>query len=112
MISFTIGLGLVLIGLYFNNLFATFFGAIILILALSDTRSKPMEEISKSQKIEKKHIVVMSEPPEQKIMPYEMVSLPLGSSQQVPNFLPLPNYGFSDPLEKVLLGIPVRFWKK
>jgi hypothetical protein len=28
------------------------------------------------------------------------------------DFLPLPKYGYSDPLERIFLGFPIRFWEK
>ena len=66
----------------------------------------------KVSRIKTKHKIIMSEPPESTIMPWEMGRFPIDISKEKPDFLPLPDYGYSDPLEKIFLGLPFRFLKK
>ena len=114
MLSITLGLGLVLLGIYFNSLFATVVGFLCMLLGLYSTRARPVIETEKAPQQERKtkHTIVMSEPPESTIMPWEMGRFPIDISKEKPDFLPLPDYGYSDPLEKIFLGLPFRFLKK
>jgi hypothetical protein len=107
-----IGLILVLLGIYFNSAIAMGIGFLCVAIMLYSTKSVPVREPITTER-KTKHTVVMSEPPEEPFIPQMMGQLPIGRElidQQ--GFLPLPNYGYSDPLEKILLGFPVKFWKK
>ena len=115
MLSITLGLGLVLLGIYFNSLFTTAIGFFCMLLGLYSSRARPVKEPQGAQHKENRktrHIVIASEPPEITINPWETGRLPIDISKETPDFLPLPDYGYSDPLEKIFLGLPIRFLKK
>jgi hypothetical protein len=162
-LSITLGLGLVLLGIYFNSLFTAAMGFFCMLLGLYSSRARPVKAAEKAPKGERRvtHRVIISEPPESTIMPWEVPEFPasaafpkdaesllnsdikalkkLKGKTQDPkeakeidgeikelegqkkkivqglsgiNFLPLPDYGSTDPLEKIFLGLPIRFLKK
>ena len=111
MISLAVGLGLILLGLYFNSLFASAIGVICLVIGIFSTKSRPVK-IEKPLK-KTKHTVVAGEPPASaSIEHFELKGLPLNISKDSPDFLPLPDFGYEDPLDKIFLSFPVKFWKK
>ncbi len=134
-----------------------------MLLGLSGSRAKPVKAAEKAHQEERRitHRVIISEPPESTIMPWEVPEFPVSAalpkdyenslnkeikalkklkketddaekSKEIDddidkleeekkkvayglsgiNFLPLPDYGYSDPLEKIFLGLPIRFLKK
>ena len=161
--SITLGLGLVLMGVYFSSLFTAAVGFFCMLLGLYSSMARPVKAAEKAPQGERRvaHRVIISEPPESAIMPWEVPEFPasaafpkeaenmlnsdikalkkLKGKTQDPkeageiddeikglekdkkrivqgldgiNFLPLPNYGSTDPLEKIFLGLPFRFLKK
>lgn len=163
MLSITLGLGLVLLGVYFNSLFTTAVGFFCMLLGLYASRARPVKAAEKAPQGQRRvtHRVIISEPPESAIMPWEVPEFPASAAfpknvenllkndikalkklreetddpnrakeidddikalekekkriVQGPsgiNFLPLPDYGSTDPLEKIFLGLPIRFLKK
>lgn len=112
MLSLTLGLGLILVGAYFNNLFTVVVGFFCMVLGLYSSKAKPIEAKESAQARKVTHRIIVSEPPESTIMPSEMRGLPIDISDEIPDFLPLPDYGYSDPLEKIFVGFPIRFLKK
>jgi hypothetical protein len=160
-LTVTIGLGLVLLGIYFNSPFATVMGFFCMLLGLYSTRARPVKGAEGAPHGQVRHRVIVSEPPDSHIMPWETPEFPasaafpkeaedmlnkdirylkkLKGKTQDPkeareiddeikglekdkkriaqgldgiNFLPLPDYGSTDPLEKIFLGLPMRFLKK
>jgi len=112
MISITLGLGLILLSIYFNSLATGLFGVFCLAIGLYARKSEPVKEQVKEPVRKTRHTVIMSEPLEMKIEPWEMTGLPINMSTERPDFLPLPDYGFTDPLEKFFFGLPFKFLKK
>ena len=163
MLSITLGLGLVLLGIYFNSLFTAAIGFFCMLLGLYSSRARPVKAAEKAPQGERRvtHRVIISEPPGSAIMPWEVPEFPAsaafpkdaenllksdikalkklrektedpekvreidddikeleGQKKRIVqglsgiNFLPLPDYGSTDPLEKIFLGLPIRFLKK
>ena len=161
MISATIGLGLILVGLFFGNLAMDLVGLLCLIAGLYPAKSKPVREAPKTKEKKTRHMVISSEPPRADIMPWEIPNFPVSAvapkdtenklddaikqlksegkkaktekdkkeisdmineaereKEEVKkgygglNFLPLPDYGYSDPIEKIFFGLPIKFLKK
>jgi len=147
-------------GIYFSNMFASVIGFFCVLLGLYSTKARPVAEAQKEGR-KTKHTIILSEPPEQSIMPWEVPEFPASAAfpkdaenflnddiraltnklkkatdekeikelekdiktlkkekkkivegQSGINFLPLPDYGSTDPLEKIFLGLPIRFLKK
>jgi len=148
-----LGMFFLLVGIYFGNILVIGFGAVFLVLGLYLNKSRPEKPQPITGK-KTKHTVVMGEPPEQVIYPWEIGEIPLSQinvntkmkhideklddlraqeeteyiKKEIKelekqktglangldrfNFLPLPKYGYSDPLERIFLGFPFRFWEK
>ena len=106
-----LGMFFLLVGAYFSNILVIGFGAVFLVLGLYLNKSTPDKPQPATEK-KTKHTVVMGEPPEQAIYPWETGELPISGNLDKRGFLPLPEYGFSSPLEKVFFGFPFKFWEK
>ena len=115
MISIVMGLGLVLVGIFFSSWPAIIFGLLCFILGAYTRKSEPVkaakeEPIKEERKT--RHIVLSPEPPETALMPWEMGEFPIDTSFNKRGFLPLPEYGYGGPLEQIFFGFPVKFWRK
>ena len=112
--GFLIGLVLVLFGIYFSSVAAIGMGLLCLVVMLYSTKSAPVGEPAAVERKKTKHTVISIEPPEEPFIPQIIGNLPISGTGVVEprGFLPLPEYGYSDPLERVFFGFPVKFWKK
>ncbi len=111
MISLTVGLGLILFGIYFGNIPVSAFGLLCFAAGAYAMRSKPLPKVAEKP-AKTKHTVIISEPPNTNISPFELRGMPIDINKQDPDFLPLPDYGYTDPLEKIFINFPIAFWKK
>ena len=113
MISIVIGLGLVLVGIFFSSWPVMVFGLLCFMLGAYVRRSEPVK-VKKEEPVKKniRNIVLSPEPPETALMPWETGEFPIDTSFDKRGFLPLPEYGYGGPLEQIFFGFPVKFWRK
>ena len=111
MISVTVGLGLILLGVYFGNALVSAFGLLCFAAGVYAMRSRPLPKVAEKP-VKTKHTVIVSEPPETNIPPFELRGMPIDILKRDPDFLPLPDYGYTDPIEKMFASFPIKFLKK
>jgi hypothetical protein len=109
--SIIIGLGLLFLGMVFSSLPAVLFGALAVMAGLYVGKSRSVKE--QKQPTKTKHRVLMSEPPEEPIEWWLSAGeFPAKGNFDKRGFLPLPDYGYTDPLERIFFQLPVSLVKK
>ena len=110
MSSIIIGLGLLFIGIIFSSVPALLLGAAVTMAGLYARRSEPVRE---QKPTKTRHRVLMSEPPEEPIEWWLSAGgFPTKGNFDRRGFLPLPEYGYTDPLERIFFQLPVSLVKK